>query len=64
MELMLISVIVGVDLNIISFVDLLIDVFVDLGRDLRFVGNSSMQSVDPLCSTIIILAKVWKVKFI
>ena len=64
MELMLISAIVGLDLNIISFVDLLIDVFVDLGRDLRFVGNSSMQSVDPLCSTIIILAKVWKVRFV
>ena len=64
MELMLISVIVGVDLNIISFVDLLIDVFVDLGRDLRFVGNSSMQSVDPLCCTVVILAMVWKIRFI
>ena len=64
MELMLISVIVRVDLNIISVGDLLIDVFVDLGCDLRFVGSSSMQSVDPLCSTVIILTKIWKVRFI
>ena len=56
--------IVRVDFNVISVVDLLIDVLVDLGCDLRFVGNPGMQSVDPLCSTIIILAKIWKVGFI
>ena len=64
MELILVSVVIRVNLNVISIVDLLIDVFIHLCRNIRFVSNSNVQSADPLCCTKIILAKTWKVWFV
>ena len=57
MELILVSVVISVTLNVISIVDLLIDVFIHLCHNFRFVINSNLKSADPLCCTKIILAK-------
>ena len=64
MKLILVPVVLRVNLNVISIVDLLIDVFVHLCRNFRFVSNSNMQGMDSLRCTKIILAKTWKVWFV
>ena len=56
--------IVRIDLDIISIVDFLIDVFVHFCLDFRFVGDSNMQSIDPLSCTKIIFTKIWKIRFV
>ena len=50
MELILVPVVFRVNLDIIPIVDLLIDVFVHLCRNFRFISNSDVQGVDSLCS--------------
>ena len=56
MELILSSEVFGVNLNGVPIVDLLIDIFVHLCRNLRFVSNSNMEGMDSLRRTKIILA--------
>ena len=58
-ELIMSSVVLGVNLNVVSIVDLLIDIFIHLCRNFRFVSNSNMEGMDSLRCTKIILAKVW-----
>ena len=57
MELILVSVVIRVNLNVISIVDLVIDVFIHLCHNFRFVSNSNMEGMDSLCCTKIILAE-------
>ena len=64
MELVLVPVILRVNLNVIPIVDLLIDVFIHLCCNFRFVSNSNMQGMDSLRCTKIILAETWKVWFV
>ena len=64
MELVLVPVILRVNLNVIPIVDLLIDVFIHLCRNFRFVSDSDVQGVDSLCRTKIILTETWKVWFV
>jgi hypothetical protein len=61
MELILVPVFLRVNLNVISIVDLLIDIFIHLCRNFRFVSNSNMEGMDSLYCTKIILAETWKV---
>ena len=42
MELVLFSVVVRVDFNIITIVDLLIDIFIHFSCNFRFVSNPDM----------------------
>ena len=42
MELVLFSVVIRVDFNIITIVDLLIDIFIHFSCNFRFVGNPDM----------------------
>ena len=64
MELILVPVVLRVNLDIIPIVDLLIDVFIYLCRNFRFVSDSDVQGVDSLRRTKIILAETWKVWFV
>ena len=64
MELILVSVVIRVDFNVITIFDLLIDIFIHFSRNFRFVSNSNMQSMDSLHCTKIILAETWKVLFV
>jgi hypothetical protein len=64
MELILVPVFLRVNLDIIPIVDLLIDVFVHLCRNFRFISNPDVQGVDSLRSTKIILTEVWEVWFV
>jgi len=64
MELILVPVVLRVNLDVIPIVDLLIDIFIHLCRNFRFISNSDVQGVDSLRGTKIILAEVWKVWFV
>ena len=64
MKLILSSVVLGINLNVVSIVDLLIDIFIHLCRNFRFVSNSYMEGMNSFRRTKIILTETGKVWFV
>ena len=58
------SVVLGINLNVVSIVDLLIDIFIHLCRNFRFVSNSYMEGMNSFRRTKVILAETGKVWFV